>query len=66
MKEMRDTELKSQMKDPKSRNPDHIVIGCANINIFTGQSSIFEYETTFHMNPTQNESKAGRMLNYQK
>jgi DNA mismatch repair protein MutS len=35
-----------------SRNPDHIVIGCANINIFTGQSSIFEYETTFHMNPT--------------
>ena len=29
-----------------------IVIGCANINIFTGHSSIFEYETTYHLNPT--------------
>ena len=35
-----------------SKNLDRIIIGCANINIFTGQSSVFEYETIFHMNPT--------------
>ena len=35
-----------------SRTTDRIIIGCANINIFTGQSSIFEYETVFQMNPT--------------
>lgn len=36
----------------QSKMSDRIVIGCANINIFTGHSSIFEYETSFHMNPT--------------
>ena len=35
-----------------SKSPDKVIIGCANINIFTGQSAIFEYETTFQINPT--------------
>lgn len=35
-----------------SKLADRIVIGCATINVFTGHSSIFEYATTFLMNPT--------------
>lgn len=35
-----------------SKSPDKVIIGCANINIFTGQSAIFEYETNFQINPT--------------
>jgi DNA mismatch repair protein MutS len=31
---------------------DIIIYGVASINIFTGESSIFEYDTTFLMNPT--------------
>ena len=31
---------------------DTIVIGCACINIFTGKSTIFEYQTLYNINPT--------------
>ena len=31
---------------------ESIVIGCACINIFTGKSSIFEYQTLYNINPT--------------
>ena len=39
-----------------SKTTDKIIIGCANINIFTGQSYIYEYETNFSMNPTTFDS----------
>jgi DNA mismatch repair ATPase MutS len=35
-----------------AKNVERIIIGCANINVFTGHSSIFEYDTPFIMNPT--------------
>lgn len=34
------------------RVKDKIIIGCSNVNIFTAQSSIFEYENEFLLNPT--------------
>lgn len=36
----------------KSGTQEKIVCGIANAHVFNGQSSIFEYETTFVMNPT--------------
>lgn len=37
---------------PILKQRDNIVYGVACVNIFTGKSSIFEYETQFLMNPT--------------
>jgi DNA mismatch repair protein MutS len=34
-----------------SKSKEQIVIGCATIDIFTGKSFIFEYDTEFYMNP---------------
>jgi DNA mismatch repair protein MutS len=36
----------------KSKTEDRIVCGMANAHIFTGKSTLFEYETGFWMNPT--------------
>lgn len=36
----------------KINRQESIVIGCACINIFTGKSSIFEYQTLYNINPT--------------
>ena len=36
----------------KSNNVDFIVCGVSSINIFTGESTLFEYTTPYYMNPT--------------
>jgi DNA mismatch repair protein MutS len=35
-----------------SKAADRIVIGCSNVDIFTGKSAIYEYETELLINPT--------------
>ena len=35
-----------------SKAADKIIIGCSNVNIFTGKSAIFEYQTELLINPT--------------
>ena len=35
-----------------TKHTEQIVIGCTCINIFTGKSSMFEYQTAYNMNPT--------------
>lgn len=35
-----------------SKAADQMIIGCSNVNIFTGKSDIFEYQTELLINPT--------------
>jgi DNA mismatch repair protein MutS len=35
-----------------TKTADKLLIGCSNVNIFTGKSAIFEYETEFIINPS--------------
>lgn len=47
------TSVKKRRKEPvKTTIPPKILYGVSAINIFTGHSVIFEYETAFIMNPT--------------
>ena len=36
----------------KSKSTDQLLVGCAAVNIFTGESSVFEYDTNYDINPT--------------
>jgi hypothetical protein len=44
--------FKPMERGSQSKTRETIIYGVATANIFTGKSSIFEYQTPFYMNPT--------------